>query len=340
MNEGLQQYFKEHQIDDSVMYAWRLSMKSECLVIPIRNRKGEFAFNKYRHFGGKIKYSYDKGASMELFGAELITDDTRDIFIMEGELKAILMNESIGTTLNQKGPHHTVAVSSTGGARSFKEEWFDLFKGKDVHIFFDNDGAGNEGAMMLWSRLQKAPEILSIDVYALPEGYKDVNEYVDAEGGIVWNEVVPKHFNLFGINTPKKNERMKAIRRFFQDLNEREMTVLTAQERWFLGKMREIARNEYVANRKEPNEAVQEYAESLEAIKRIPITNFVKFRAGTAPCVFHSDRNPSMHYNDEHSGFPNTVKCYSCGKFGDVVDVVMAINSVGFVEALKILRGN
>jgi len=47
-----------------------------------------------------------------------------------------------------------------------------------------------------------------------------------------------------------------------------------------------------------------------------------------------------MWYNDFDSAYPNTVKCYSCGKFGDIIDIVMAIENVGFKDALNLLKGN
>ena len=50
----------------------------------------------------------------------------------------------------------------------------------------------------------------------------------------------------------------------------------------------------------------------------------------TALCPFHNDKNPSLHF---HSG-KNRYKCFACGASGDVVDLVMRYNNVGFKEAV------
>ena len=50
----------------------------------------------------------------------------------------------------------------------------------------------------------------------------------------------------------------------------------------------------------------------------------------TALCPFHNDKNPSLHF---HRG-KNRYKCFACGASGDVVDLVMRYNNVGFKEAV------
>ena len=50
----------------------------------------------------------------------------------------------------------------------------------------------------------------------------------------------------------------------------------------------------------------------------------------TALCPFHNDKNPSLHF---HHG-KNRYKCFACGASGDVVDLVMKYNNVGFKEAV------
>ena len=50
----------------------------------------------------------------------------------------------------------------------------------------------------------------------------------------------------------------------------------------------------------------------------------------TALCPFHNDKNPSLHF---HRG-KNRYKCFACGASGDVVDLVMRYNNLGFKEAV------
>ena len=72
-----------------------------------------------------------------------------------------------------------------------------------------------------------------------------------------------------------------------------------------------------------------------ESVKDILITDYLEFdRSRKRKCIWHDDNNPSMHY------FPrtNSVYCFSCGKHGDIIDVVMQLHGCDFRQALKILK--
>ena len=75
--------------------------------------------------------------------------------------------------------------------------------------------------------------------------------------------------------------------------------------------------------------------EELDRARATPIEEVAK-RLGmrvvrhTALCPFHNDKNPSLHF---HRG-KNRYKCFACGASGDVVDLVMKYNNVGFKEAV------
>ena len=75
--------------------------------------------------------------------------------------------------------------------------------------------------------------------------------------------------------------------------------------------------------------------EDLDRARATPIEEVAK-RLGmrvvrhTALCPFHNDKNPSLHF---HRG-KNRYKCFACGASGDVVDLVMRYNNVGFKEAV------
>lgn len=75
--------------------------------------------------------------------------------------------------------------------------------------------------------------------------------------------------------------------------------------------------------------------EELDKARATPIEEVAK-RLGmrvvrhTALCPFHNDKNPSLHF---HRG-KNRYKCFACGASGDVVDLVMRYNNVGFKEAV------
>lgn len=65
--------------------------------------------------------------------------------------------------------------------------------------------------------------------------------------------------------------------------------------------------------------------------KQVSIRNFIKVdRANKALCIFHNERTPSMHVYGS-----NKFNCFSCGKSGSVVDIVMQQNNCTFKEAIK-----
>ncbi len=74
----------------------------------------------------------------------------------------------------------------------------------------------------------------------------------------------------------------------------------------------------------------------IKKIKSIPITNFVKFNSARfAFSVWNeTEKTPSMYY------YPatNTVRCFSTGRSGDVIDIIMAQRKCDFKEACKFLQ--
>jgi hypothetical protein len=78
-----------------------------------------------------------------------------------------------------------------------------------------------------------------------------------------------------------------------------------------------------------------EYQAALSKAKSFPIDNLVEVKHGSkALCVWHDETNPSMHYYRKN----NTVWCFSCGRGGDAVDVVMAQRNCTMVEAMDFLN--
>ena len=54
----------------------------------------------------------------------------------------------------------------------------------------------------------------------------------------------------------------------------------------------------------------------------------IKVVRHSALCPFHEDRHPSLRFKN------NRFKCFACGASGDVIDLVMRYNNVGFKEAV------
>ncbi len=72
----------------------------------------------------------------------------------------------------------------------------------------------------------------------------------------------------------------------------------------------------------------------IEKAKAVPIETLYPNvrRGGNISCFRHEDKHPSAKLNKN-----NTIKCFQCGFFGDSVAVFMALNNVGFKDAVKTL---
>ncbi len=73
--------------------------------------------------------------------------------------------------------------------------------------------------------------------------------------------------------------------------------------------------------------------DDIDRAKQVPIKNLIKVRANKARCVWHTDKNPSMHvYPDGH------VYCFSCHAHGDVIALVQQMEGLDFVAAVRRLN--
>ncbi len=176
--ERIRTYLNERGITDAVLQSNRITWDGERIVIPIFNADGVWLHNKYRRdpaVSHGAKYTYDKGASAALYGVDKVAK-AKQVIIVEGEFDALLL-EAQGL----------VAVSSTGGAGTFKKEWLDLLQGKDLYACFDNDMAGRKGLV----RLTKMDP--TIKFVALPA---EVGEHGDITDFFVRLEKKRKDFDI------------------------------------------------------------------------------------------------------------------------------------------------
>ncbi len=165
-------------ITDSVIAAFSLSYShslpfafSQGIVIPVNNPDGSFSFNKYRrsYLNNEIKqkYAYDLGGRTALFGSDKLTNDITVVVVTEGEMDALVLWSK-----------NIPAVSSTGGAQSFQQDFVPLLEGKKVYLCFDNDDAGAVG---LTKTLELLPDAYIVFV---PEvvGVKDISDFCSRGG--------------------------------------------------------------------------------------------------------------------------------------------------------------
>lgn len=125
---------------------FKLGYDGRRLTIPIFN-EDEFCVNirKYDLFkiGGPKMVSFAEGyGKARLYPLESLKPQT--IFVVEGELDAIL-----GCQFG------VAAISPSGGATAWKDEWGKLFKGKTVYIIPDNDEPGRKGAQLRLANIKK-----------------------------------------------------------------------------------------------------------------------------------------------------------------------------------------
>lgn len=98
-----------------------------------------------------------------------VLEESDKVIYCEGELDCIL--------LNQMG---FPAVTGTGGSNTFKPQWKALFKDKTVYLCFDQDEAGDKGAL----RVAQALRGYAVAVYQikLPSRGSDVTDFFQKEG--------------------------------------------------------------------------------------------------------------------------------------------------------------
>jgi hypothetical protein len=322
MSEIVQKYLTSHCIGNEQVEKFKLKVYPGRISIPVTDADGEVLFYKHRHFFGTVKYTYDSGAKVSLFNIGTI-HDAQSVFIVEGEMDAMACDS-----------YGVAAVSSTGGSMSWQRGWCDLFKGKKVVVAYDRDDAGAQGAYRVWSSLNDAGVDVTIGI--VPEGYgKDMSDFLSMkkDGPIGMKLVYLKIPRKVPQGGGSKREVKTSLKNCLEYIKLNENTHTRYLVNIFKKNLIEEIRHLDVTSRKKQ---VVDFAGG--DIKKIPITDFLDFPRGVAHCLFHQDRNPSMVYNGPDSNFPNTVKCFACGKFGSVIDVVMVINELNFKQAVDFLK--
>src|SRR5437879_5979357 len=154
----IRQYLRDKRgISDAITDLRLLGWNGSRITIPIFNRQGELAFFKL------AKDPEDKtdsaqmlataGAHAELYDWQTVLAKPEQIIICEGEFDRLVL-ESRGFA----------AVTSTGGAATFRPEWAEAFHEiPTIYMCFDNDGAGQAGAervaqLIPHARIVRLPE--------------------------------------------------------------------------------------------------------------------------------------------------------------------------------------
>jgi len=145
------------------------------ITIPISNQEGTPLFLKLRKDPDdtsnpdKFRF-YPKGSKATLYGLENLKNNTDMIVICEGEFDRLILQAN-----------GIPAITSTGGAGTFKDEWVELFKDvQNIYLCFDTDEAGQKGMRKTASLLaERLPDSRIFEIH-LPDRMtdgKDVTDY-------------------------------------------------------------------------------------------------------------------------------------------------------------------
>lgn len=328
----------ERGITKEIIHQSDLTWNGREIVIPVFDKDNNFIFNKYRRDPFELnkeipKYRYELGSTSSLFNIQTIINKTDDIiFIVEGELDALLLN-SFG--LN--------AVSSTGGASTFKEEWISNFNNNQIYIVYDLDDAGIKGALRINSILPSAKIVF------LPSDTKgkDITDYFKDHTMKQFEKLVSESSSwTIPVDVKEIPKTKTAINKIIKEYTNLSNDLLERQRE-------EISKGNSIRHIEIMQDTINKRIEGwkkleinfgrkftnnssndIERAKSVPITNFVKFDGnGFARCLWHNEKSGSMKYYKN----VNKTYCFGCQIHKDVIDVIMNLHSINFNEAIKFL---
>jgi DNA primase len=155
-------YWHSRGLTDQTIDEFYLGWDGQRYTIPALYRFQLFGLKRRQSEiddGISAKYTQAVGSRVGIFNADMLWDAT-NVIICEGEIDCMLLHQS-----------GFVAVTSTGGAGSWKPVWSSFFMHvQKIHIIYDNDDAGRDGARKIQRCLRRA------HVVSLPEGAKDIGE--------------------------------------------------------------------------------------------------------------------------------------------------------------------
>jgi DNA primase len=289
----LREYLNHRGIPDVLIDFHLLGWNGARISIPIFDREGQLAFFKFAKSpddeSDSPKMLATSGAKAELYGWEEVLYRPDDIVICEGEFDRL--------ALKAQGFR---AVTSTGGARVFRDAWAGEFAPiGNVYICFDRDAAGREGALHVGRLIPQAK------IIELPEEV--------GEGGDVTD---------FFVRLGRTDEDFRAL--FEQAMPappappnerpEREQHHTDTPLRQRIERLKHIASIETVIGR------------------YVDLKNSGSALVGT--CPFHQDQIPSLTVYPE----TQTFYCFGCGAHGDVISFLREIEGLRFFEALDMLE--
>jgi len=292
-------WLNTNKITPQVQEDFNISFTDD-IVIPVYDIDGNFSFNKYRRnplSDDKPKYWYDKGGKVMLYGMHKAKEH-KTILICEGEKDCLVA-----------WSHNIPAVTSTGGALSFQEEWATYFKDKEVIICFDNDEAGANGMVKVLSFIPQAKILLIPD----RANIKDISDYVVSGGDL--------HSLL---KTAKSLNTIEAVK------EDRSSRVALYQSVFF----HEAFIKEHTKVNKLPKAQQTFSSDNVSNAKMYPAINLMEFKNDKARCPYHNEKTGSFTYFKK----TNSCYCFGCGKVADSIDLYQQLNGCDFKTAVEELN--
>lgn len=147
---NIRRYLNDRGIPDKTVDNHLLGWSGSRITIPVFGRKGEVLQIRYAKAPDDTsdapKVLSQVAAETELYGWDTLAQHPKRIVICEGEFDRLVL-EARGFP----------AVTSTGGAKSFRTEWASVLAGvRRIYICFDRDEAGEEGAKRVQAILPQA----------------------------------------------------------------------------------------------------------------------------------------------------------------------------------------
>jgi DNA primase len=282
-------------------------MIGECIRIPYTSEHSKYRRDPLQDV--KPKYLYDKGGKVTLYGLDILLEKQpasavplipQSVLVTEGELDTLVAWSK-----------NIPAVSSTGGAMSFQEEWAITLAPYQVYLAFDNDDAGAEGMVRVMKYIPDAKVIL------IPEtpGVKDISDYVSRGGDLHELMSTAKSYpDVASVEEDKKQraaswQSVKFHDKFLDAHRQKEQRVMNP--------------NPYTGD------------DRVLKAKSYPMENLVEFSKRSAVCPWHTEKTPSLHF------YPKTNSAYcfgACGRKYDSIDAYMHKHSVTFKVAIDELN--
>lgn len=181
----IRKYLNDRGIPDTLIDKYKLGYSEfywKCwIVIPVKDENGNYILLKLRRPPSEDNTDtpkmlvYPKGAKHELFDHETLNSNSK-LVLCEGEFDKLVL-EARGIS----------AITFTGGAEAFKEEWKEPFeelvkakKLTKITVCYDNDDPGKKGAEKAIKTLLEIEDlaVCKIDLPEMEAEHKDVTDYL------------------------------------------------------------------------------------------------------------------------------------------------------------------